>query len=177
MLNERFSKLSIKLNEILTFFLVWRRIFTFGHPKLQGEAHFQSGLYAFGATLTDVWWTLPMVFFVKFNRIDKIAGGFPSQVDFRKLSNIMCKLSMLQKVPTRHSPNVFIYKLKCTKSANVVSTLSKWGLTRPSKIMVPWKWWSSKYVLFLERQAYFTYGDLHSSGLKIYAFQLTILQC
>ena len=47
-----------------------------------------------------------------FNRIDEIAGGFPSQVDFRKWSNIMCKLSMLQKVPTRHSPNVFIYKLK-----------------------------------------------------------------
>ena len=178
MLNERFSKLSIKPNEILTFFLVWRRISTFGHPKLQGEAHFQSGLYAFGATLTDVWWTLPIVFFccfVKFNRIDEIAGGFPSQVDFRKLSNIMCKLSMLQKVPTWHSPNVFIYKLKCTKSANVVSTLSKWGLTRPSKIMVPRKWWSSKYVVFPECQPYFTYGDLLSSGLKIDAFQLTTL--
>ena len=91
-----------------------------------------------------------------FNRIDEIARGFPSQVDFRKLSNIMCKLRMLQKVPTRRSPNLFIYKLKCTKSANVVSTLSKWGLTRPSKIMVPWKWWSSKYVVFPERQPYFT---------------------
>ena len=114
-------------------------------------------------------------FFVKFSRIDKIAGGFPSQVDFQKLSNIMFKLSVLQKVPTWHSPNVFIYKLKCTKSANVVSTLSKWGLTRPSKIMVPRKWWSSKYVVFPECQPYFTYGDLLSSGLKIDAFQLTTL--
>ena len=120
---------------------------------------------------------LSFFFFVKFNRIDKIAGGFPSQVDFQKLSNIMFKLSVLQKVPTWHSPNVFIYKLKCTKRANVVSTLWKWGLTRPSKIMVPWKLWSSKYVVFPERQPYFTYGDLHSSGKKNYAFQLTILQC
>ena len=118
---------------------------------------------------------LSFFFFVKFNGIDEIAGGFTSQVEYRKLSNIMCKLSMLQKVPTRRSPNLFIYKLKCTKSANVVSTLSKWGLTRPSKIMVPWKWWSSKYVVFPERQPYFTYGDLLSSGLKIHAFHLTIL--
>ena len=35
----------------------------------------------------------------------------------------------------------------------------------------------STYVVFPERHAYFTYGDLHSSGLKIHAFQLTILQC
>ena len=174
MLNERFSKISIKPNEIFGFFL-WRCKSTFGHPKLQVEAHFQSGLYAFGATLTDVWWTLPIVFFVKFSRIDEIARGFPSQVDFRKLPNIMCKLRMLQRVPTRHSRNVFIYKLKCTKSANVVSTLSKWGLTRPSKITVPWKRRSSKYAVFPQRQPYFTYGDLLSSGVKIHAFHLTIL--
>ena len=158
---------------------LWRyRYFWRSHQAAfcQGWSHVSS-LCSFELIIKGVWWTLPIVFFffVKFNRIDEIAVGFPSQVDFRKLWNIMCKLSMLQKVPTRHSPNVFIYKLKCTKSANVVSTLSKWGLTRPSKIMVPWKWWSSKYVVFPERQPYFTYVDLLSSGLKIHAFQLTTL--
>ena len=34
---------------------------------------------------------------------------------------------------------------------------------------------SSKYVVFPERQSYFTYGDLHSSGLENHAFELTIL--
>ena len=36
-------------------------------------------------------------------------------------------------------------------------------------------WRSSKYVVFPRRQPYFTYGDLHSSGLENHAFQLTIL--
>ena len=35
---------------------------------------------------------------------------------------------------------------------------------------------SSKYVVFPERQSYFTYGDLHSSGLENHAFQLGILR-
>ena len=56
-------------------------------------------------------------------------------------------------------------------------TLTKCGLMPLSKITVSSWWHFSKYVVFPERQAYFTYGDLHSSGLKIYAFQLTILQC
>ena len=64
-----------------------------------------------------------------------------------------------------------------TKAANVVSTLTKFGLMPLSKITVCSWWHFSTYVVFPERQAYFTYGDLHSSGLKIYAFQLTILQC
>ena len=34
---------------------------------------------------------------------------------------------------------------------------------------------SSKYVVFPERQSYFTYGDLRSSGLENHAFQLTLL--
>ena len=34
---------------------------------------------------------------------------------------------------------------------------------------------SSKHVVFPERQSYFTYGDLHSSGLENHAFELTIL--
>ena len=59
----------------------------------------------------------------------------------------------------------------------MASTLTKCGLIRSSKITVPSKWRSSKYVVFPQRQPYFTYGDLHSSGLKNYAFQLTILQC
>ena len=47
-----------------------------------------------------------MIFFNgNFSRIDKIAGGFPSQVDFRKSSHFMFKLSMLQKAPKRRSPN------------------------------------------------------------------------
>ena len=61
------------------------------------------------------------------------------------------------------------------KNANVISTLTKCGLMRPSKITVPSKRRSSKYVVFPERQPYFTYGDLHSSGLENHAFQLTIL--
>ena len=44
-------------------------------------------------------------FYGIFNRIDEIAGGFPSQVDFRKSSHFMFKLSMLQKAPKRRSPN------------------------------------------------------------------------
>ena len=51
-------------------------------------------------------------FYGNFNRIDEIAGGFPSQVDFRKSSHFMFKLSMLQKAPKRRSPNTFNYKLK-----------------------------------------------------------------
>ena len=47
-----------------------------------------------------------------FNRIDEIAGGFTFQVDYRKSSQIMFKLSMLQKAPKRRSPNTFNYKLK-----------------------------------------------------------------
>ena len=31
---------------------------------------------------------------------------------------------------------------------------------------------SSKYVVFLWRQSYFTHGDLHSCGLKSHAIQL-----
>ena len=69
------------------------------------------------------------------------------------------------------------YKLKLAKSANVVSTLTKFGLMRSSKITVPSKRRSSKYVVFPQRQLYFTYGDLHSSGLKNHAFHLTIFQC
>ena len=126
MLNERFSKLSIKPNEILTVFFLCGDAF----PRLDTQNCREK--LTFNVAYTHLELRSPMFgelclsfFFVKFNRIDKIARGFPSQVDFRKLSNIMCELSMLQKVPTRHSPNVFIYKLKCTKSANVVSTLSK----------------------------------------------------
>ena len=44
-------------------------------------------------------------FYGNFSRIDEIAGGFPSQVDFRKSSHFMFKLSMLQKAPKRRSPN------------------------------------------------------------------------
>ena len=36
---------------------------------------------------------------------------------------------------------------------------------------------TSKYVVFPQRQPYFTYGDLHFSGLANLAFQVFILQC
>ena len=36
---------------------------------------------------------------------------------------------------------------------------------------------SLKYVVFPERQPYFTYGDLQSSGLKIEATEQTIPKC
>ena len=48
---------------------------------------------------------------------------------------------------------------------------------RPTKIMVPSKRRTSKYVVFPQRQPYFTYGDLHFSGLANLAFQVSILQC
>ena len=118
-----------------------------------------------------------LILCLNFNGIDKIAVGFTSKVDYRKSSKIMFKLSMLQKAPKRRSPNPFNYKLKWAETANVASTLTKCGLMRPSKLTVPSKRRSSKYVVFPERQPYFTYGDLHSSRVNIYAFQLTILQC
>ena len=51
-------------------------------------------------------------FYGIFNRIDEIAGGFSSQLDLRKSSPCVFKLSMLQKAPKRRSPNTFNYKLK-----------------------------------------------------------------
>ena len=81
------------------------------------------------------------------------------------------------EAPKRRSPNIFNYKLKWTKTANAVSTLSKCVLMRPTKIMVPSKRRTSKYVVFPQRQPYFTYGDLRSSGLANLAFQVSILQC
>ena len=51
-------------------------------------------------------------FCVDFGRIDEIAGGFPSQVDFKEASRFMFELNMLQKAPKRRSPNPFNYTLK-----------------------------------------------------------------
>ena len=61
------------------------------------------------------------------------------------------------------------------KSQKLILTLTKFGAVQPSKITVHSKRRSSNYVVFPERQSYFTYGALHSSGLENHAFQLTIL--
>ena len=53
-----------KLQLILTLFCKKNKKIMSEYPKLQGETHFQNGWYAFGATLTDVWWTLHVVVFV-----------------------------------------------------------------------------------------------------------------
>ena len=81
--------------------------------------HFCSEKLTFEGVITHLALRSPMFgekcmifFYGNFNRIDKIAGGFPSQVDFRKSSHFMFKLSMLQKAPKRRSPNTFNYKLK-----------------------------------------------------------------
>ena len=55
--------------------------------------------------------------------------------------------------------------------------MTKCVLMRPTKIMVPSKRRTLKYVVFPQRQPYFTYGDLHFSGLANLAFQVSILQC
>ena len=120
---KRPSKSIYKTNEILTFWLqrpsdvairVSRSCFFFllkwckstsENPFSEGEAYFWRCHNAFGATLTDVSWKMHVFFYGNFSRIDKIARGFPSQVDFRKSSHFMFKLSMLQKAPKRRSPN------------------------------------------------------------------------
>ena len=102
---QRPSDVAIRVSRCCLFFLSKRCKSMSENQKLEGEAHKWRCYNAFGATLTDVWWILHMFFYGNFNRIDEIAGGFPSQVDFRKSSHFMFKLSMLQKAPKRRSPN------------------------------------------------------------------------
>ena len=128
---KRPSKSIYKTNEILTFWLqrpsdvaicVSRSCFFFllkwckstsENPFSEGETYFWRGCNAFGAMLTDVWWIMHIVvFFANFNGIDDFAGGFTLKVDYWNSSNIMFKLSMLQKAPKRRSPNTFNYKFK-----------------------------------------------------------------
>ena len=45
---------------------------------------------------------------------------------------------------------------------------------RLSKVTVPSKRRLSRYVVFPDRQAYFIYFDLHSSGIKIHAIQFAM---
>ena len=49
---------------------------------------------------------------VNVGRNDQIAGGFPSQVDFREASRFMFEFNMLQKASKWRSPNPFNYTLK-----------------------------------------------------------------
>ena len=46
-----------------------------------------------------------------------------------------------------------------------------------SKVTASSKRLLSKHVVFPERHAYFTYGDLHASGIKIHAIQLVMPKC
>ena len=55
-----------------------------------------------------------------FNGINEIAGGFTSKVNYRKSSQTMFKLNMLQKAPKWRSPNLYNYQFKWAKIVNVV---------------------------------------------------------
>ena len=114
---------------------------------------------------------------LNFNGIDQIAEGFTFKLDDRKSSKILLKLSMLQKAPKRRSPNHCKYKLKWTITVMRLQTWSKCSKIRKSKLTVFPKSCSSEYAIFPQRQPYFTYGDLQSSGLKIPATQETIHEC
>ena len=142
-------------------------------PKLQGEAHFQSGCCAFGATLTDVWWAnkKKKVFLLCFV---KIAGGFTFKVDYGKSSKIMFKLSVLWRRQNGvHQTSVSaVPNGKILKANFYLDKIWLFAIVKNNKFS---NWRSSKYVVFPRRQPYFTYGDLHSSGLENHAFQLTIL--
>ena len=46
-----------------------------------------------------------MFFYVNFNGIHEIEGGFTSKVEYRQSSIIMVKLCMLQEALNRRSPN------------------------------------------------------------------------
>ena len=112
-----------KTNEILTFWLQWpsdvairvsRACFFFllKWCKSTSENPFSREKLTFEGVITHLELRSPMFrekcmifFYGNFSRIDKIAGGFPSQVDFRKSSHFMFKLSMLQKAPKPRSPN------------------------------------------------------------------------
>ena len=118
-----------KTNEILTFWLqrpsdvaicVARACFFFcrNDAYVSLKTKFSREKLTFEGVITHLELRSPMFgefcicfFYRNFNRIDEIAGGFPSQVDFRKSSHFMFKLSMLQKAPKRRSPNTFNYKL------------------------------------------------------------------
>ena len=99
------SDVAIRVSRACFFFLLKWCKFTSENPFSEGEAHFWRAE-------THLTLRSPMFgefcicfFYRNFNRIDEIAGGFPSQVDFRKSSHFMFKLSMLQKAPKRRSPN------------------------------------------------------------------------
>ena len=64
---------------------------------------------------------------LRFNGIDKIAGGFTSKVDDRKSSKIQFISSMLQKAPKRRSPNPYNYKLKWTETVIVPEVRLSFG--------------------------------------------------
>ena len=123
------SKSIYKTNEILTCWLQWpsdvairvsRACFFFllKWCKFTSENQFSEGEAHFWRAETHLTLRSPMFgefcicfFYRNFNRIDEIAGGFPSQVDFQKSSHFMFKLSMLQRAPNLRSPNTVNYKL------------------------------------------------------------------
>ena len=78
------------------------------------------------------------------------------------------------EAPKRRSPNIGERRAKLKKK-NTFFYLDKIWLDAIVKNNSCSNWRSSKYVVFPRRQPYFTYGDLHSSGLENHAFQLTIL--
>ena len=95
------------------FFLVKMMRIYFGKPIFRGRSLFLKCFqriwsYAHRCLVHHVY----SFFFVNFNGIDDFAGGFTFKVDYWNSSNIMFKLSMLQKAPKRRSPNTFNYKFK-----------------------------------------------------------------
>ena len=114
---------------------------------------------------------------LRFNGIDKIAGRFIAKVDRRKSSKSVAIRRLPQRTPKRRSPNPYNYKLKWTVTVIMPQIRSKCNKFRKSNLTASPKRCSSEYAIFPERQPYFTYGDIQSSGLKIQATQQTINKC
>ena len=144
----------------------------FEHPQLQWETYFLSGFCALGATLTDVWCKKKKSCFC---------------LKFIKSKGVLCEKWIMENRRKSCSSWVCLRRRQ-----NGVHETSVSAVPNEQKVLIwkkPWKnrldaivknnsfsnRRSSKYVVFPERQSYFTYGDLHSSGLENHAFQLTLL--
>ena len=93
-----------------------------------------------------------------------------------KIVKNLVDVEYASEAPKRRSPNIGGRRAKLKKKKPFFH-LDKIWLDAIVKNNSCSNWRSSKYVVFPRRQPYFTYGDLHSSGLENHAFQLTILQC
>ena len=128
--SKRPSQSIYKINEIFTFWLQWSsdiaiRSFCFlfflrpndaksrlrsknSREKLTLQVLKFMRSYAHRCLVQHVCLILCLIF----NGIKEIARGFTSKVNYRKASQIMFKLNMLQMAPKRRSPNHYNYQFK-----------------------------------------------------------------